>query len=75
MSCATCHQGGRLGALNWPVDPVVIKSYLKQGQMPFGRKLDPSRRDELHQRLIEEYFATDEPNPGTLKTWLLGKLR
>lgn len=75
MSCATCHQGGRLGALNWPVDPVVIKSYLKQGQMPFGRKLDASRRDELHQRLIEEYFATDEANPGTLKTWLLGKLR
>jgi len=75
MSCAACHQGGRLGALNWPVDPVVIKSYLKQGQMPFGRKLDASRRDELHQRLIEEYFATDEANPGTLKIWLLGKPR
>jgi len=75
MSCATCHQGGRLGALNWPVDPVVIKSYLKQGQMPFGRKLDASRRDDLHQRLIDEYFAIDEANPGTLKMWLLGKLR
>src|SRR6185295_2480714 len=75
MSCATCHQSGRLGALNWPVDPVVIKSYLKQGQMPFGRKLDASRRDELHQRLIEEYFATNEANPGTLKAWLLGKIR
>jgi hypothetical protein len=74
MSCATCHQGGQLGALNWPVDPVVIKSYLKQGQMPFGRKLDASRRDELHQRLIEEYFATGEANPGTLKMWLLGKV-
>lgn len=74
MSCATCHQGGRLGALNWPVDPVVIKSYLRQGQMPFGRKLEASRRDELHQRLIEEYFATGEANPGTLKRWLLEKL-
>jgi len=43
--------------------------------MPFGRKLDASRRNELHQRLIQEYFATDEANPGTLKAWLLGKPR
>ena len=75
MSCTSCHQHEKLGALNWPVDPLVIKSYLKQGQMPFGRKLDASRRNELHQRLIQEYFATDEANPGTLKAWLLGKPR
>jgi hypothetical protein len=74
MACATCHQHEQLGALNWPVDRVVIKSYVKQGQMPFGRKLDVSRRDDLYRKLIEEYFATDEANPGTLKAWLLGKL-
>lgn len=71
MACASCHQREKLGVLNWPVDPVVIKSYLKQGQMPFGRALDASRRDELHQKLIEEYFATDDANPGILKAWLL----
>lgn len=75
MNCATCHQREQLGALSWPIDPVVISSYIKEGQMPFGRKLEVSRREELHEKLIEEYFATDEANPGILKSWLLGKLR
>lgn len=75
MSCATCHQREQLGALSWPLDSVVITSYIGGGQMPFGQKLEPSRRDELHEKLIEEYFATDEANPGILKSFLLGKLR
>jgi len=75
MTCASCHQHQRLGALSWPIDPVVINSYIAGGLMPFGSKLDASARDELNKRLIEEYFATDDANPGTLKSWLLGKLR
>ena len=75
MACASCHQHDQLGALSWPIDPVVVKSYIKEGQMPFGSKLEVSERDELHKRLIEEYFATDDARPGILKSWLLGRLR
>lgn len=75
MSCAACHQHEQLGALSWPVDPVVINSYINGGQMPFGGTLEESRREELNQKLIEEYFAIDEGNPGILKSWLLGKSR
>lgn len=75
MTCTTCHQHEGLGALNWPMDPVVISSYIKGGQMPFGNKLKVSERDELYEKLIQEYFATDEGNPGILKSWLLGRLR
>ena len=75
MTCAACHKPERLGALNWPMDPVVIGSYVQGGQMPFGYKLKASERDELYSKLIQEYFATDEANPGILKSWLLGRRR
>ena len=75
MACATCHQHEQLGALSWPMENVVIRSYIKGGQMPFGNKLENSERDELYERLIEEYFATDNTKPGILKSWLLGKRR
>lgn len=75
MGCATCHQREQLGALSWPLNPVVINSYISEGQMPFGRKLEASHREELHEKLIEEYFATGDANPGILKSWLLGKSR
>ncbi len=75
MACATCHQHERLGALSWPMDDAVVSSYIKGGQMPFGKKLETSEREEVYARLIEEYFATDDANPGILKSWLLGKLR
>jgi len=42
---------------------VVINSYINEGQMPFGGKLEASLRDELNEKLIEEYFATDDANP------------
>jgi hypothetical protein len=75
MTCTACHQHEGLGALNWPMDPVVISSYVKGGQMPFDKKLKVSERGELYERLIQEYFATDEGNPGILKSWLLGRFR
>ena len=75
MTCSACHQHKSLAALNWPMDQVVISSYIKGGQMPPGNKLNVSERDELYERVIEEYFATDNVNPGILKSWLLGRLR
>lgn len=75
MACANCHQRARFGTLSWPFDSVVINSYITGGQMPLEQNTDASWRDELHEKLIEEYFATDDANPGILKSFLLGKFR
>src|SRR6478672_5315315 len=75
MTCAVCHQREDLGALNWPMDQVVISSFVKGGMMPFGVALDDSQRGELYEKLIQEYFAADNAHPGILKSWLLGRLR
>jgi len=75
MNCAACHQHEGLGALNWPMDKTIIQSYVKGGQMPFGSQLGKAEREQLYEKLIEEYFATSDANPGILKSWLLGKLR
>ncbi|HEX3555945.1 MAG TPA: hypothetical protein VIA62_22235 [Thermoanaerobaculia bacterium] len=75
MACAACHERDDLGALNWPMDQVVISSYVKGGLMPFGSALDDSQRGELYEKLIQEYFAVDNAHPGILKSWLLGRLR
>ena len=34
-----------------------------------------SERDQLYDRLIQEYFDTEDANPGILKSWLLGRLK
>lgn len=73
MTCAACHQRERLGALNWPMDKILISSYIKGGQMPFGYQLSANARGELYEKLIQEYFAIDEAHPGILKSWLLGR--
>jgi hypothetical protein len=72
MVCSSCHNSDRLGALNWPMDKTLIKSYVTGGQMPFGQSLRYSDRQQIYSSLIEEYFATDKHNPGVLKSWLLG---
>ncbi|HJZ68837.1 MAG TPA: hypothetical protein VKF81_11990, partial [Blastocatellia bacterium] len=64
-----------LGDLNWPMDGVLISSYIKGGQMPFGANLSDSERDELHEKLVQEYFAIDDAAPGILKSWLLDRRR
>ncbi|MGH9931105.1 MAG: hypothetical protein ACREA9_18000 [Pyrinomonadaceae bacterium] len=73
MVCSSCHNPERLGALNWPMDKILIRSFVTGGQMPFGHQLKGSERRELYARLIQEYFAIDKANPGILKSWLLGK--
>jgi len=75
VQCGACHQPNGLGSLNWPMDRVLISSYVKGGQMPFGSKLQAAERNRLYQKLIQEYFAVDEANPGILKAWLLGRRR
>jgi hypothetical protein len=73
MTCSSCHQPAALGSLNWPMDQVLISSYVKGGQMPFGSSLTAAQREELYQKLIQEYFSIDDASPGILKSWLLGK--
>lgn len=72
MVCSACHNAERLGALNWPMDSVLIRSYVTGGQMPFGHQLKAIDRQNLYSKLVQEYFAIDKDNPGILKSWLLG---
>lgn len=73
MNCSSCHQPERLGSLNWPMDKVLISSFIKGGKMPLGHNLKLPERRDLYAKLIQEYFAIDRTNPGILKSWLLGK--
>ena len=71
MVCSSCHNSERLGSLNWPMDEVLISSYVEGGQMPLGHKLKTRERRDLYAKLVAEYFAVDPNNPGILKSWLL----
>lgn len=75
MNCAVCHRRERLGSLSWPMDSTIVSSFVKGGRMPLGATLNTRERAELYRRLVGEYFSTDNAHPGTLKSWLLGKLR
>ena len=74
-SCASCHHPSGLGSLSWPMDRVVISSFVKGGQMPLGSRLNNAARGILYRKLIQEYFSVDDAKPGILKAWLLGKSR
>jgi hypothetical protein len=71
MVCSSCHNSERLGSFNWPMDEVLISSYVEGGQMPLGHKLKTRERRDLYAKLVTEYFAVDADNPGILKSWLL----
>ncbi len=73
MVCSSCHKPERLGSLNWPMDKILISSYVKGGQMPRGHQLKVADRRELYAKLIQEYFAISNDNPGILKSWLLSE--
>jgi hypothetical protein len=75
QSCTVCHNGNGLGALNWPMDSTLIKSFVTGGKMPLNANLTRLARGQLYQQLINEYFAVDETRPGILQAWLLGKMR
>ena len=72
MACASCHEPARLGSLSWPMDGTLIESFVTGGLMPFGYNLRDPERAEVYDKLIQEYFATDQAHPGILKSWLLG---
>jgi len=71
--CSECHQPNGLGSLNWPMDSVLISSFVDGGRMPLGSNLKESESNQLYQKLIDDYFSTDEIRPGILKAWLLGR--
>jgi hypothetical protein len=73
MNCVRCHQDQKFGALNWPMSRTIVRSFVKGGEMPPTHDLSEGDRDELYKKLVDEYFATDNANPGILKTWLLGR--
>ncbi|MGB8509450.1 MAG: hypothetical protein WCD76_13760 [Pyrinomonadaceae bacterium] len=73
MNCSTCHLPSGLGSFNWPMDRVVVNSYIEGGQMPLGQRLSAPQREDLYRKLVQEYFAVNEVRPGILKSWLLDK--
>jgi hypothetical protein len=75
MSCSSCHNADGLGSFNWPMDDVILSSFVRGGRMPRGQELSVAERADLYRKLITEYFATSGTNPGILKSWLLGKNR
>ncbi len=75
MNCAACHKSDWLGSFNWPMNKTLINSFVEGGQMPRGYTLEDKERTALYEKLIEEYFATDNAHPGILKSWLLGQVR
>jgi hypothetical protein len=74
MSCSRCHSTDNLGDLNWPMDRVIVSSFIKGGRMPYGHQLTETERARLYDNLIGEYFAVSDTRPGILKSWLLGKM-
>lgn len=75
MNCAACHRRDRMGSLSWPMDKTIVSSFVKGGRMPLGSALTPHERADLYRSLVREYFSTDDTRPGTLKSFLLGRLR
>jgi hypothetical protein len=71
--CSECHQPNGLGSLSWPMDSVLISSFVEGGQMPLGSTLKQWESNQLYQELIDEYFSINEIRPGILKAWLLGR--
>jgi hypothetical protein len=69
--CSECHQPNGLGSLNWPMDSVLISSFVEGGRMPLGSKLKEWESNKLYEELIDDYFSIDKTRPGILKTWLL----
>jgi len=70
-SCSSCHQPSGLGSLNWPMDSVLISSFVEGGRMPMGSNLKSWESTKLYLQLIEDYFSVDKQRPGILKRWLL----
>jgi len=75
MVCDRCHTPEKLGYLNWPMDRVIVASFVNAGWMPRDARLSSAHRAELYEKLVREYFDVSDTNPGIMKSWLLGKMR
>jgi hypothetical protein len=64
-----------MGALNWPMDSTIIRSFIEGGKMPLGATMGRAERARLYRSLVTDYFALDAVRPGILKAWLLGNNR
>ena len=69
-NCSSCHQPNGVGSLSWPMDSVLISSFVEGGRMPLGSNLKTWESSELYEQLIDDYFSIDPRNPGILKSWL-----
>lgn len=70
-ACSSCHHSNDMGALNWPMDSTIIKSFIEGGKMPLGATMGKGERAQLYRSLVTDYFAIDAARPGILKAWLL----
>lgn len=75
MRCDRCHTPEKLGYLNWPMDRVIIDSFVNGGVMPRNAQIASAHRAQLYKRLIDEYFDVSDANPGIMMSWLLGNMR
>jgi hypothetical protein len=75
QSCIACHNTNGLGPFNWPMDSVLIKSFVTGGKMPLNATLTIPERRLLYNQLVNDYFAINATQPGILQAWLLGKVR
>ncbi|HEV7700621.1 MAG TPA: hypothetical protein VGO43_10375 [Pyrinomonadaceae bacterium] len=75
MSCDRCHVPEKLGYLNWPMDRIIIDSFVKGGEMPRGGEIASAHRTQLYDKLVREYFDTSDHTPGVMKSWLLGRMK
>ena len=74
MSCSKCHNPALGGALNYPVNEVLLRSYVLGGKMPPRNDLSKSERQGLLRCLEQEYFGTGGESPSVLLNWFKSSL-
>jgi hypothetical protein len=69
MTCAKCHNTDDLGELNYPVNRILLKSFVLGGKMPPKNDLTAPERQGLVNCLEAEYFGVDNASPNVLLNW------
>jgi hypothetical protein len=69
MNCAKCHDGLQLGSLNYPLNRVLLHSFVEGGKMPPQNSLTTDERRGLVHCLEAEYFGS---GPASFTGWLRG---
>lgn len=72
--CGACHNAQGLGALSFPFNATLIRSYVLSGRMPPDNSLqNTNEREALYGCLVADFFDVSLERPGVLKSWLLGE--